>query len=652
MPGSWKKTAAAIAGAAISFSHRIHFTGRYDLVVRFLHLLKGNEMPARARSLTSLLTAALALAVVTNTTLPSASAAPGDDKAGDGKLATAWAHIVISGAYPEGASMPGIFGAVSETLAQGLDRVNKAAADKEVAGVVLRIKSPALGWAKLNEFRTSIERVRKAGKKVIAVVDEPATQSYLLACACDEIIMPEGGAVMVLGLRMEVMFYKKLFENVGIHADMMQVGEYKGAAEPYTRTDMSPAFREEMEAMLDDYYEQIISTIAKSRKLDPKKVEAAIDSGPHTATAAKELGLIDRIAYEDEVNTILAKEYGGKTVKKAYGKEKLDTDFSGLAGMMKMMNMMMGVPTARRVTAGDKIAVIHATGVIMTGRSMNDPFGGEVLGADTLVKAIKKAEESDQVKAIVLRIDSPGGSALASDLMWRALKNCKKPVVASMGNTAASGGYYIAMGCDEVYAEPGTLTGSIGVVGGKLATGGVFNKIGLTTSVIQRGKNAGALSSSSPFTDSEKAAMKKLMTEIYVQFTTKCAEQRGMKLEDLEKLARGRVYTGNMAKKLNLVDELGTLDDAVAKAQKLAGLDPSKKLERIILPKPASPFEALFGPLAAAETPGSGHQAAGFISALKAFSPELARELSALSVLRLLSQQKRMTVVPFRIRVE
>lgn len=608
-------------------------------------------MPSPARPFTFLMTATLVLAVLV-TAHPSVLAAPGEKEPASGELATEWAHIVISGSYPEGASMPGIFGAVSETLAQGLERINKAAADREIAGLVLRIKSPSLGWAKLNEFRASLERVRKAGKKVIAVVDEPATQSYLLACACDEIIMPEGGAVMVLGLRMEVMFYKKLFENVGIHADMMQVGEYKGAAEPYTRTDMSPAFREEMEAMLDDYYEQIISTIAKSRKLDKGKVEAAIDSGPHTASAAKELGLIDRIAYEDEVDTILAKEFGGKTVKKAYGKEKLDTDFSGLAGMMKMMNMMMGVPTARRVTSGDKIAIIHATGMIMTGRSMNDPFGGQVLGADTLVAAVRKAEKNDQVKAIVLRIDSPGGSALASDLMWRALKNCRKPVVASMGNTAASGGYYIAMGCDEVFAEPGTLTGSIGVVGGKLSTGGVFNKIGLTTSVIQRGRNAGALSSSSPFSDSEKAAMKKLMTEIYVQFTTKCAEQRGMKLDDLEKLARGRVYTGNMAKKLKLVDELGTLDDAVARAQKLAGIDPSKKLERVILPKPASPFEALFGPLAEAKTPGSGHQAAGFISALRTFSPELARELSALSVLRLLSQQRRMTIVPFRIRVE
>ena len=606
-------------------------------------------MPARANSITSLLIAALTLAVAAPTTV--FGFAPGDEKVATKDLPTAWAHIVIKGSYPEGASLPGLFGAATENLASGLDRINKVATDDEISGLVLRLDGPSLGWAKLNEFLQSIERVRKAGKKVIAVVDEPATHSYMLACACDEIIMPEGGAVMVLGLRMEVMFYKKLFENIGVHADMMQVGEYKGAAEPYTRTEMSPAFREEMEAMLDDYYEQIVTTIAKSRKLDRKAVEEAIDNGPHTAAAAKKLGLIDRLAYEDEVETILVKEYGGKTIRKDYGKEKVDTDFSGLAGMMKMMNLMMGVPTARRVTSGDKIAVIHATGVIMTGRSTNDPFGGEVLGSTTLVKAIEQAEDSDQVKAIVLRIDSPGGSALASDLIWRALKKCKKPVVASMGNTAASGGYYIAMGCKEVYAEPGTLTGSIGVVGGKLATGGLFEKIGLTTSIIQRGKNAGAMSGTTPFTDSEKAAMKKLMTEIYVQFTSKCADARGMKLDDLEKLARGRVYTGNMAKKLNLIDELGTLDDAVAKAQKLAGLDPSKELERVILPKPTSPFEALFGPLGDVQAPATG-QASAVINALRSFSPELARELSALSVLQMLVREKRMTVMPFRVQVE
>lgn len=564
-------------------------------------------------------------------------------------IATQWARIEIKGAYPEGASMPGLFGAASENLATITNRLERAAADDELAGVLLRINGPSLGWAKLNELRIAVGEIRKQGRKVIALMDDAGTQDYLLACACDEIIMPESGSLMVLGLRAEVTFYRNLFEKIGVKADMLQVGEYKGAAEPYTRTEMSPAYREEMEAILDDYFDQIVDTIATDRKMDRDKVIAAIDNGPHTATAAKELGLINRLAYDDEVKKVLADEFGGKTITSGYGKKKIDTDFSGFAGMMKMMNLLLGVEQGGRRAAGDRVAVIHATGIIMSGRSVDDPLGGKILGSDTIIKAVQKAERDDSVKAIVLRVDSPGGSALASDLMWRALKNCKKPVVTSMGNTAASGGYYIAMGTDAVFAEPGTLTGSIGVVGGKLTLGGVFDKIGITTSVIKRGKNSGVLSSLSVFSDSEREAMKKLMADVYRQFTGKVADARKMTPEKVEELARGRVYTGRMAHKLKLVDELGTLDDAVAHAQKLAGLDPKAKLDRLVLPRATSPFEALFGPLdPEARIPANGAVAA----ALKSLSPELARELRAAAVMQLLSKERRLTILPYRLKIE
>ena len=577
---------------------------------------------------------------------------PGDNADAKTTLASTWAHVEVKGGYPEGASMPGLFGAVSENLSTGLGRLKKAATDDQIGGVILRIKSPSLGWAKLHEFRQVVAALKKAGKKVVAVVDDAGTQDYLLAAACDEIIMPEGGSLMMVGLRMEVTFYKNLFDLIGVKADMMQVGEYKGAAEPYSRTEMSAAYREEMEAVLDDYYDLIVTGVAEARGLDREKVIAAIDSGPHTARAAKELGLIDRLAYEDEVKTILNKEFAGKKLVRGYGKQRVDTDFSGLAGMMKMMNLMMGVEPRRRASNAPKIAVVHATGMIMTGRSMNDPFGGQIVGSETLVSAIRKAEADDTVKAIVLRVDSPGGSALASDLIWRALKKCQKPVVASMGNTAASGGYYISMGAKTVFAEPGTLTGSIGVVGGKIAIGGVFNKVGVTTTVLKRGKNSGTLSSLEPFSDSERAAMMKLMKEIYDQFTTKVADARGMELEALEKLARGRVYTGKTALKLKLVDQLGTLDDAVAKAKELAGLKAEDKVERMILPKATSPFEALFGPIdAQVQTPAGQASRQAFLQALQSVSPELAREWSALSVLQLLSRERRMTILPYRITV-
>ena len=574
-----------------------------------------------------------------------------DEKKPDDAAAknTAWAEIVIKGSYPEGASMPGIFGAAVENLAKVTSRLDRAAADDELAGLFLEIDSPTLGWGKLHEIREAIARVRASGKTVVAVLTDADTQSYLLASACDRVAMPESGTLMMLGVRAEVTFYRNLFNLIGVEADMMQVGEYKGAAEPYVREKMSPQFREEMEAVLDDYFELIVSTIAKDRGLTAEQVKAAIDSGPHAARAAKELGLIDQVGYRDEANQFVKDTFGAKTLKRDYGKQKLDTDFSGLAGMMKMMNMMMGVEQPTRSSGNAKIAIIHATGVIMTGRSASDLFGGEVVGSDTIIKAVRKAKDDENVKAIVLRIDSPGGSALASDLMWRELKQCGKPIVASMGNTAASGGYYIAMGAQKVFAEPGTLTGSIGVVGGKIALGGLYDKIGLTTDVISRGQNSGVLSSLTKFSDSERVAMQKLMQEIYDQFTAKVAETRGMSRDEVEKLARGRVYTGKTAKELKLVDEIGTLDDAVAHAQKLAGLADDDEVERIVLPRATSPFESLFGPIDVdARTPAADQVIA---AGLKRISPEVAAEFQVGSLLQLLSRERRLTVMPYRVHI-
>lgn len=601
-------------------------------------------MSFRFRSITLLL--ALIPSVAAGRNL---HAGDSDTPAPEPKPQVTWAEITLRGSYPEGASMPGIFGAAVETLADAIDRLDRAAQDDDIAGVLLEIESPNLGWGKLHELRRAIARVRAAGRKTVAVLTDGSTQDYLLASACDRIAIPESGSLMILGVRAEVTFYRNLFNLIGVEADMMQVGEYKGAAEPYVRTEMSPQFREEMEAVLDDYYDLIVNTIAEDRDLTADRVRAAIDTGPHMGRAAGELGLVDLVMYRDEVHQMLKDEYHVTALKKRYGKRKVDTDFSGLAGMMKMMNLMMGIEPRRTGTGNARIAVIHANGVIMTGRSMSDLFGGEVVGSDTIIKAVRRAREDDSVKAIVLRIDSPGGSALASDLMWRELKECGKPVVASMGNTAASGGYYIAMGAKSVFAEPGTLTGSIGVVGGKFALGGLYDRIGLTTSVISRGQNSGALSSLSKFTDSERTAMQKMMQEVYDQFTARVAEARGMSREDVDELARGRVYTGTTARELGLVDDIGTLDDAIAHAARLAGLPDDQDVDRLILPRPTSPFESLFGPL---DADVHSHMTDSIIvAALKKLPPDIAAELQVGSLLSLLSREHRLAVMPFRVRI-
>lgn len=609
-------------------------------------------MPSSARSvvLRSLLVSSLVLALF-SVTLPKSTATAQETEKPAATTAT-WAHIELKGSYAEGPQMMGLFGDITESLAEAIGRLDKAAKDDTVTGVVLKLNGPSIGRGKLNEFRQAISRIRAKGKKVVAYMDTAGSGDYLVAAGCDEVVMPESGVLMLLGVRSEVSFYKNLFDLVGLKAEMLRVGEYKSAAEPYSRTEMSKEFREELEQVLGDFYDQMIESVATGRKLDPEKVKAAIDNGPHTANAAKELGLITRVAYEDELTGLLKGDKADTTIKlaKKYGKKKIDTDFSGFAGMVKMMNMLMGLEPQTRRSNNPKIAVIHATGMIMPGASSSDFLGDSTLGSDTLVKAIEKASSDATVKAIVLRVDSPGGSALASDLIWRALEKVEKPIVASMGDVAGSGGYYIAMGADTIFAEPGTITGSIGVVGGKIALEGLFNKVGITTSVVARGKNSGINSTTTGFTDSEREAMTKLLLDIYKQFTEKAAKGRKMEYAKLEKLARGRIYSGTTALKLGLIDKLGTLEDAVEHAKQLAKLGPDDKVERLILPKPTSPLESLLGPLNPDEQARVSADSALF-NAMKAISPDLADDLRNAWQINKLARESRLMLMPFTIRI-
>lgn len=594
----------------------------------------------------------LSLALAGRGDVPQSAVAQDQDAAAKTPSTVTWAHIELKGNFPEGPQMMGLFGEMSESLSDLLARLDKAAKDDAITGVVLKIDGPQIGRGKFNEFRQAIQRVRAKGKKVVAYLDSGTSGDYLVASGCDEVIMPEPGVLMMLGVRSEVSFYKNLFDWAGIKPDILRVGEYKSAAEPYSRTEMSKEFREELEQVLGDFFDQMVEVVAQGRGLKADQVKAAIDNGPHTAAAAKELGLITRVAYEDELPGILKGTQADTTIKlaKRYGKKKIDTDFSGLAGMMKMMNLLMGLEPQQRRSVGPKIAVIHASGMIMPGPSSSDLFGDSVLGSDTIVKAVEKAAADATVKAVVLRIDSPGGSALASDLIWRAIEKVEKPVVASMSDVAGSGGYYIAMGADTIFAEPGTITGSIGVVGGKLAIGGLFEKLGITTSVVARGKNSGINSTLSGFSDSEREAMTKLLHDIYRQFTEKAAKGRKMDVAKLEKLARGRIYSGSTALKLGLVDKIGTLDDAVEHAKQLAKLGPDDKVERLLLPRPTSPLEQLLGPINPEEQTRMSSDSA-LISALRALSPDLAEDLQQAMLVNRLAREARLTLMPFKIRI-
>ena len=563
-----------------------------------------------------------------------------EQKKAERKTRVDWAEIKLSGSYPEHQQMPGLFGDLVENLSTCMDRMHQAAKDKSIKGVILHIDGLEIGWARLNELQTAIAEIKAAGKPVWARMNDGSNKDYLLAAACDKIFMPESGTLMLTGLRAEVMFYKNLFEMLDIKADMLRVGAFKSAAEPYTRSDMSPEFRQEMEEILDDYYASMVSQIAATRKLPDEKVKAVIDEGLVSTARAKELGLIDDLAYHDQLIDLIA---AGDTsvevrIREDYRKKKMNTELD----LFSLMEILSGGPSQTSSTR-PRIAVLRLEGMIVSGASPMSLFSEASISSDKIVPLIEKLGKDENVKAIVLRVDSPGGSALASDLIWRALEATNKPVVASMGDTAASGGYYISMGADEIFAEPGTLTGSIGVLGGKIALDGLMRKFGVTTSVIQRGKNSGVMSPTAAFSDSERESMQQMLNNVYAQFTQKAASGRHMEYAALEALARGRVYTGRQAKEIGLVDQLGTLADAIAHTRKLVG-DEAGKLELEDLPKALSPLEMLMGQTAPAGDP---------LAALAPLLPESVRPaLKNLSALRQISEEPVMMILPFDVRFE
>jgi protease-4 len=511
------------------------------------------------------------------------------------------AMLTLSKSIPESSGQAGPFGEAMLDMRETIKRLEKAAKDKSVAGLVLDIQSPEIGRGKVEELRGAISRFRSSGKKVYASLDSAEPTDYLVACACDEIVMPESGELMLPGVYAEAMFYKGLLSKLGVEADFIHIGAYKSYAEPMTNDKFSEPVRENMNSLVDSLYDEMVTTIVKDRPLSIAQAKEVIDTGLISAKRAKELGLIDRVAYPDTLRKELASKYDADSLVlvKNYGKKEVDTDFSGPMGIVKLMQAMMGASSTSSSGSGKKIAVVYAIGPISTGKSESDMFGDTNLGSTTIVEALRQANKDKNVVAIVLRIDSPGGSALASDLIWHETQVITKPIVASMGDVAASGGYYISMGADKIFAAPGTITGSIGVVGGKMALTGLYNKLGITTETIERGKNSGLFSSSGKFSDSQRTVIKQMMEDTYNQFTEKAAKGRSMPVDKLRELAGGRVYTGRQAKENGLVDELGTLHDAVDEAKKLAGLAKDDEVKLQILPEPTNFFESLFGDLEA-----------------------------------------------------
>ena len=546
------------------------------------------------------LTIGIFLIAVGGTTIPLAgiSAAEPTDKKPSATEKLRFAVFSIQGQLTEGAQAAVPFGNLEATLGKLIKRIDKAAKDDQITGLILKIRSPSIGRAKIDELRAAIKRAREAGKKVYADLQMATTSDYLIACACDEIILPPAGSLIVTGVRIEVTFYKEMLQKIGAKADILQVGDFKGAGEVYTRSEMSPELKKQYESLATDFYDQILTTIASDRGLPQEQVIQLIDEGLFMASDAKSRGLIDRVAYRTDWDAFLKKKSpsGGEIeLLDHYGEKQVDTDFSGFAGMMKFINLLMG-QSGKTTSGGEsQIAIVYVVGAIIPGKSTNTLMGNKIVGSETIIKAIRTAEKNKRVKAIVLRVDSPGGSALASDLIWNEVRNCKKPVIASMGDVAASGGYYVAMGAKTIFADEGTLTGSIGVVGGKVALENTFQKLGITTDVVSRGENSGIFSLLKPFSETEREALGTMMKNIYQQFVTKAALSRQMNKKQMEPLAEGKVYTGRQAKTLGLIDNLGGLHEAILAAKKAGGLEAEDEIDLLLLPKPKSFLEEIFG---------------------------------------------------------
>ncbi|HEX9963165.1 MAG TPA: signal peptide peptidase SppA, partial [Pyrinomonadaceae bacterium] len=494
----------------------------------------------------------------------------------------------VSGELPDYSAedpMAKVFGMESpQSFSSLMTQMRKAKVDSRIGAVLLNVNFPGIGWGKADELRGAIAELRASGKPVYAFMEIGMNKEYYIASAAEKVFLPPAGDIYINGFSAEVTFYRGSLDKLGIEPEVIAIGKYKNAPDQFTRKEMSEAHSEVMNAIIDEYYNRFINGIAESRKKSPEDVKAMVDNAPYHAAEAKQLGLIDEAAYRDQVYDELKKRLGykeGDKIRLVSGSsyKEISADSLGLNN-------------------GERVAVVYASGAINIGRSSRSAFGGESLGSDTLVKAINDAAEDTTIKAIVLRVDSPGGSALASDLMWHAIENAKakKPVVVSMADVAASGGYYIACNANKIVAEPSTLTGSIGVFMGKPSLKGFNDWLGISTQYVQRGKNSGIFRTGDKWTEEEKKKMEEQTNKIYWDdFVPKVAKGRGKTNEDVNTIAQGRVWTGAQAKERGLVDEIGGLEKSIEIAKQLANLPADKDVSRVVFPEPRPFFEELFG---------------------------------------------------------
>lgn len=471
-----------------------------------------------------------------------------------------WHTVVEVGITGEVAefSAPGFFERAPATpFLDTLTRLRALGEDDRVDAVLLSLTDLDIGWAQAEELREVIAGVRTAGRNVFVYLPVGDSKSYYVASAADRVFTAPAGGLFLTGIRAQFYYVRSLLEKLGVQAQFVAIGDYKSAPEMFTRDGPSPSAAEAENTLLDPLYERLVAAVSSARKKTAEQVRQLIDAGPYTARGALAAGLVDGVVHYDEFEQVFTQVYGGR-IRFVEPEVLLER---------------------REVRWGDlpQIAVLYASGTITDGESVSNPFTGSVsTGADTFITALRDLRESNDVAAVVLRIDSPGGSVTASDVMWRELRLLakEKPLVVSMGNTAASGGYYLAAAGDEVLADPSTVTGSIGIFTGKFDVSGLLALIGVHAETYRRGARADFLGLTRPWTESEQDAVRASMEDLYQLFLQRVSEGRkGLSTQQVDAVGRGRVWLGSQAKERGLLDAEGGLLEAISRAARRADLE-------------------------------------------------------------------------------
>ena len=577
------------------------------------------------------------------------------------------AHFHLSGAVTE-VPMEDPFGLMAGQMTSLKDlvaRLDQAAADGQVKAVVLTFDGMSLGFGQLQEVRGSIQRVRDAGKRVYVYAEGLSTFTYALLCAGDQLSVAPQSALWIMGFYAETPYVKDLLDKIGVGTDFMHMGAYKSAAEIFTRTGPSEPAEENLNWLYNDWYNSLVRMIARSRGKTPEQVQELIDQGPYLAEQAKERGLIDFVETRDQFVARVRKEIEGpQKIDNRYGERQGPQ--VNLANPLAFFSLLAEMFKPSQVSHKDAVGVVYVSGTILPGYGQPTFFGAtDAAFSGDVSKALEQAANDSAVKAVVMRVDSPGGSAEASEVILNATRQVlgAKPFIVSMGDVAASGGYYISCAADAIFADEATITASIGVVGGKLITTGLWDKLGINWVAHKRGANADIFTSSRPFDDSQRQVLEDYMRKVYEVFKGHVAKGRSGKLrKPLEEMAGGRVYTGKQAQELGLVDQIGGLKQAIDYAAAKASLT---DYEVRIIPKPTDFLTELLEQssgggerptdisLWGASGPLTGHPTlAPLLELLSKTEPQRARALrQVLQRIDLIRREQVIMMMPFDVAV-